>query len=72
MTDPNRPPIAPKLPTPEPGSMQALAVEQAREHAIRVLSDGFAYDALAEDEFEWRLGQLSLATFDQVVHTHSA
>jgi len=62
MTDPNRPPIAPKSPTPEPGSMQALAVEQAREHAIRVLSDGFAYDALAEDEFEWRLGQLSLAS----------
>ena len=41
--------------------MQALAVEEARERAIRVLSDGFAYDALAEDEFEWRLGQLSLA-----------
>lgn len=37
-------------------------LEQAREHAIRVLSDGYAYDALTEDEFEWRLGQLSSAT----------
>ena len=34
-------------------------LEEAREHAIRVLSDGYAYDALTEDEFEWRLGQLS-------------
>lgn len=46
---------------PEPGSALAVALEQAREHAIRVLSDGYAYDAIAEDEFEWRLGQLSLA-----------
>ena len=36
-------------------------LEQARERAIRVLSDGYAYDALTEEEFEWRLGQLSLA-----------
>jgi hypothetical protein len=61
MTDPNRPPVAARSPTPEPGSVQALAVEQAREQAIRILSDGFAYDALTEDEFEWRLGQLSFA-----------
>lgn len=62
MSDPiNRPSISPESDTPEPGSVQALAVEQAREQAIRVLSDGFAYDALTEDEFEWRLGQLSLA-----------
>lgn len=46
---------------PDPGSALAAALDQAREHAIRVLSDGFAYDALTEDEFEWRLGQLSLA-----------
>jgi hypothetical protein len=57
----NRPSISPIAPTPEPGSVQALAVEQARERAIRVLSDGYAYDSLTEDEFEWRLGQLSLA-----------
>ena len=57
----NRPSVAPSAPTPEPGSLQALAVEEARERAIRVLSDGYAYDALTEDEFEWRLGQLSLA-----------
>jgi hypothetical protein len=62
MSDPvNRPYSPARADAPEPGSMQAVAVEQAREHAIRVLSDGFAYDALTEDEFEWRLGQLSLA-----------
>ena len=47
--------------TPVPGSALALALEEARERAIRVLSDGYAYDKLTEDEFEWRLGQLSLA-----------
>jgi hypothetical protein len=57
----NRPSTTPGAPTPEPGSVQALAVEEARERAIRVLSDGYAYDSLTEDEFEWRLGQLSLA-----------
>ena len=62
MTDPmNRRHVAPPTAAPEPGSPLALAVEGAREHAIRVLSDGYAYDALTEDEFEWRLGQLSLA-----------
>lgn len=57
----NRPYVAPRSAAPEPGSTLALAVEQARERAIRVLSDGYAYDALTEEEFEWRLGQLSLA-----------
>lgn len=57
----NRPYVPAGSTTPELGSALAEAVEQAREHAIRVLSDGFAYDALTEDEFEWRLGQLSLA-----------
>jgi hypothetical protein len=62
MTDPmNRPHVVPPTAAPEPGSALALAVEDARERAIRVLSDGYAYDALTEDEFEWRLGQLSLA-----------
>jgi len=42
-----------------PGAALTGTLEQAREHAIRVLSDGYAYDALTEDEFEWRLGQLS-------------
>lgn len=44
---------------PAPGSPLAAAVEQARERAIRLLSDGYAYDVLTEAEFEWRLGQLS-------------
>lgn len=57
----NRPYVPPGSTAPVPGSALAGALEQAREHAIRVLSDGFAYDALNEDEFEWRLGQLSLA-----------
>jgi hypothetical protein len=42
-----------------PGAALTATLEQAREHAIRVLSDGYAYDVLTEDEFEWRLGQLS-------------
>jgi hypothetical protein len=63
MTDStNRPHVAPQGAVPEPGSALAVALEQAREHAIRVLSDGYAYDAIAEDEFEWRLGQLSLTS----------
>ena len=62
MTDPLKSPnIASPSAAPEPGSTLALAVEEARERAIRVLSDGYAYDTLTEDEFEWRLGQLSLA-----------
>lgn len=62
MTDPmNRPYVPQGSTAPEPGGALADALEHAREHAIRVLSDGFAYDALTEDEFEWRLGQLSLA-----------
>lgn len=62
MSDPvNRQSLTSSSVTPIPGSVEALAVEQAREQAIRVLSDGYAYDALTEDEFEWRLGQLSLA-----------
>ena len=40
----------------------APGAEQARERAIRLLSDGYAYDLLTEAEFEWRLGQLSLAS----------
>jgi len=57
----NRPYDPPRAAAPEPGSAPAPMLEQARERAIRVLSDGYAYDALTEEEFEWRLGQLSLA-----------
>jgi hypothetical protein len=70
MTDPlNRPFNTSQAAAPEPGSAAFLAVEEAREHAIRVLSDGYAYDALTEDEFEWRLGQLSLANSPAEVQT---
>ena len=60
MTDSSKRPAFVPTTAPEPGRALALAVEEARERAIRVLSDGYAYDALTEDEFEWRLGQLSL------------
>jgi hypothetical protein len=36
-------------------------LDEARERAIRLLTDGFAYDAISVEEFEWRLGQLSHA-----------
>ena len=36
-----------------------LPLEAARERAIRLLTDGYAYDVISEEEFEWRLGQMS-------------
>lgn len=39
----------------------ASSLDAARERAIRLLTDGFAYDVITVDEFEWRLGQLSHA-----------
>jgi hypothetical protein len=44
-----------------PGALSPLPLAEARERAIRLLSDGYAYDALTEEEFEWRLGQLNRA-----------
>ena len=42
MTDPQKSPsVASPSAVPEPGSALALAVEEARERAIRVLSDGY-------------------------------
>jgi hypothetical protein len=35
-----------------------LSVDDARERAIRLLTDGYAYDVISEEEFEWRLGQM--------------
>lgn len=48
-------------PPPAPGSLGAASLDDARERAIRLLTDGFAYDLITVEEFEWRLGQLSLA-----------
>jgi hypothetical protein len=45
-----RPPAAPLPP---------LALDESRERAVKLLSDGYAYDRLTESEFEWRLGRLS-------------
>ena len=56
----NDPFLRPRSDAPDDSAL-AHATELARERAIRVLSDGYAYDALTEDEFEWRLGQLSHA-----------
>jgi hypothetical protein len=44
-----RPPSAPLPP---------LALAESRERAVKLLSDGYAYDRLSESEFEWRLGRL--------------
>jgi hypothetical protein len=62
MTEPN-PPFAPfaspgAIPSRGP-SLVPLPLEEARERAVRLLSDGYAYDKLSETEFEWRLGRLS-------------
>ncbi len=55
--------------TPEPlVSPAATTLDDARERAIRLLSDGYAYDVIDLDEFERRLGQLSLAVSAQAMH----
>ena len=59
MTDssaPYSPPVS-----PAPRAALELTLSEARERAIRLLTDGFAYDLISVDEFEWRLGQLSHA-----------
>jgi hypothetical protein len=40
------------------GAPLAPSLDDARERAIRLLTDGFAYDVITVDEFEWRLGRL--------------
>jgi hypothetical protein len=53
------------------GTAHPVSVEDARERAIRVLTDAYAYDAITEGEFEWRLGELmrasSASAFDTIV-----
>ena len=53
--------------TPLPSASHPLAgtpsasLDEARERAIRLLTDGFAYDVITVEEFERRLGLLSHA-----------
>jgi hypothetical protein len=57
MTEPRTPlPAAPFR-----DAVRAGPLDEARERAIRLLTDGFAYDVITVDEFEWRLGQLGQA-----------
>jgi hypothetical protein len=58
MTEPRTP--LPAVSLRDPGS-PAGPLDEARERAIRLLTDGFAYDVITVDEFEWRLGQLGNA-----------
>jgi hypothetical protein len=51
----------PAIPLSTPAAPFAGPLDEARERAIRLLTDGFAYDAITVEEFEWRLGQLSQA-----------
>jgi hypothetical protein len=53
--------LPPYLPPALPYAAGTLALDEARERAIQLLTDGYAYDVINEEEFEWRLGQLSLA-----------
>jgi hypothetical protein len=48
-------------PLPVLGAPAVGSLEEARERAIRLLTDGFAYDVITVEEFEWRLGQHSHA-----------
>jgi hypothetical protein len=55
MTDPRAMPDLRATPSP----LEPLAqVAEARERAIALLTDAYAYDTLTEAEFEWRLGEL--------------
>ena len=63
MTD-IRPPYSP-LTMSAPGTPQTM--DEARERAVRLLTDGFAYDVITVEEFEWRLGQMSSAGSPQAI-----
>ena len=58
MTDSKAPPPASWADARPLGSHPA---HEARERAIRILTDAFAYDAITEVEFERRLGRLGVA-----------
>jgi hypothetical protein len=53
------------------GTAHPASIEDARERAIGVLTDAYAYDAITEGEFEWRLAELmrahNVAIIDAVV-----
>ena len=57
--------------SPTPLAAPLRPATEARERAIALLTDGYAYDALTEAEFEWRLGELmraeSTAAIDALV-----
>jgi hypothetical protein len=68
MSDPTMPysecggaPAPRRSAAPYAGPLRPLPLAEARERAIHLLSDGYAYDALTEEEFEWRLSQLNRA-----------
>jgi len=47
---------------PPAGPLVPLDLDASRERAVKLLSDGYAYDRLSESEFEWRLGRLNTTT----------
>jgi hypothetical protein len=57
---PAPPPSAPAVPAPAVPA-PAGPLDEARERAVRLLTDGFAYDVITVEDFEWRLGQLGQA-----------
>lgn len=54
------------LASPQP-NRPSLTLEGARERAIRLLADGYAYDVISEEELERRLAQLNDATTSYAV-----
>jgi hypothetical protein len=64
MTDFRAPLSDPTMPAP---GTPVDALDAARERAVRLLTDGFAYDVITVEEFEWRLGQMSHAGSPQAI-----
>jgi hypothetical protein len=57
-------------PTPPVSAGLAFPVaslDAARERAIRLLTDGFAYDTITVEEFEYRLAQMTHASSPQAI-----
>ncbi len=57
MTEPYRPYAAPSA----QAALSGTATNEARERAIRILTDAFAYDVISDSEFERRLDLLGRA-----------
>ena len=65
MTEPSLSPYAYRAERPDVPGADA---EAAREHAIRILTDAYAYDVITDHEFERRLEQLGLSATPAMIN----